>query len=635
MIDLPERKLPFGAEVLQGGGVHFRLWAPRRSKVDLIITGGPGSNPQGEKMRVLPLESEGTGFFSVLAPDAADGTLYRYRLDGETCSFPDPASRFQPGGPHESSQVVDPDIFQWSDQLWKGIALKGQVIYEMHIGTFTFNGTWLTACEELERLAAIGITVLEVMPVFEFSGEFGWGYDGVDMFAPTRLYGRPDEFRHFVDQAHSAGLAVILDVVYNHLGPDGNYIEQYCDCFFTKKYENEWGNAINFDGPDSGPVRDFFIANACYWIREFHLDGFRFDATQQIYDNSPEHILKTICREARKAAQDRSILLTAENESQKSQLVRLEAQGGYGLDALWNDDFHHTAIAALTGHKVAYYTDYNGSPQEFISAAKWGFLYQGQYYSWQKKRRGSPTRGIRPENFVVSIENHDQISNSMYGRRCHQMTGPGLYRAMMALMLLMPGTPMLFQGQEYAGSSPFLYFADMPSALAELVRKGRSEFLTQFPGIATQEGRQMLADPSDRMTFVRCKLEPGGRTASSAALSLCRDLLKIRREDPVFRLQAECGIDGAVLATNAFVLRYFAPDARDRIVLVNLGLDLHLDHIPEPLIAPPEGEQWRILWSSEDVRYGGNGTPPVENDVCWDIPGCALVVLRSASIPAE
>src|SRR5262249_47564714 len=292
------------------------------------------------------------------------------RLDGGN-RLPDPASRYQPEGPHGPSQIVDPTAFRWTDKAWPGVELAGQVIYEMHIGTFTREGTWRAAQAEFPELKAAGITVIEVMPVAEFAGTFGWGYDGVDLFAPTRLYGEPDDFRRFVDAAHSVGLAVILDVVYNHIGPDGNYLKQFSPAYFTDRYKNEWGEALNFDGDDAGPVREFFVANAGYWIEEFHLDGLRLDATQQIFDRSPDHILAAIGRRVRAAAGGRTTLVVAENEAQHVKLARPAEQGGYGLDMLWNDDYHHSALAALTGHNEAYYGDFQGTSQELLSAAKW------------------------------------------------------------------------------------------------------------------------------------------------------------------------------------------------------------------------------------------------------------------------
>ena len=328
--------LPFGAELRSDGGVSFRVWAPRRSKVEAII--GNSDNESNQKKLTIDLRPEENGYFSGYVAEATDGMTYRYRLDGDSYFCPDPASRFQPQGPHGPSEIVDPAKFQWTDQSWGGVSSEGNVLYEMHIGTFTPNGTWEAASRELKELVDVGITVIEVMPIADFPGRFGWGYDGVNLFAPTRLYGRPDDFRHFVNRAHEAGLGVILDVVYNHLGPDGNYLAQFSEDYFTNRYHTEWGAAINFDGPNCIPVREYFLANAAYWIHEFHLDGLRLDATQQIYDSSPDHILAAITRRVRKVASPRSVLIVGENEPQKVKLVLPEERGGYGIDTLWNDD---------------------------------------------------------------------------------------------------------------------------------------------------------------------------------------------------------------------------------------------------------------------------------------------------------
>ena len=547
---------------------------------------------------------------------------------GETC--PDPASRFQPDGPHGSSEVVDAAMFQWTDRGWRGIALPHQVIYEMHIGTFTKKGSWCGAQAELPHLAESGVTVLEIMPIAEFPGRFGWGYDGVQWFAPSHLYGSPDDFRRFVDRAHSLGLGVILDVVYNHLGPDGNYLAKFAPQYFCEK-KTDWGPAINYDGSDSGPVREFCIANACYWIDEFHLDGLRLDATQDIHDGSDDHILGALGREVRKHAAPREVILIAENEPQQVKLVRTPDKGGYGLDALWNDDFHHAAMVALTGRNEAYYTDYLGTPQEFISSVKYGYLYQGQRYKWQKNPRGTPGLDLNPAALVTFIQNHDQIANSAYGERCQKLASPGKLRAMTALMLLAPGTPMLFQGQEFGASSPFLYFADHGPELAKQIRQGRVDFLAQFRSLATPEMRQRFADPGDPATFERCKLDQSERETHREIYDLHRDLLKLRREEPAFRAQRRRGVDGAVLSGEAFVLRFFGDGddtGEDRLLIVNLGIDLHLDPAPEPLLAPPAGSGWATRWSSEDPKYGGTGTPPLDTEENWRIPGHAAVLLK-------
>lgn len=632
--DTISRRLPVGAEVQPAAGVHFRVWAPRRKRVDVVLEQVP--EPTGSGPRTYELDAEDNGYFSGLVLDAFVGSLYRYRLDGGE-AYPDPASRFQPRGPHGPSQAVDPAAFQWTDQDWHGARLEGQVIYEMHVGTFTRDGTWKAACRELSQLAATGITVLEIMPVADFAGRFGWGYDGVDLFAPTRLYGTPDDFRCFVDRAHAAGLGVILDVVYNHFGPDGAYLTEYSGDYFTDRYENEWGESINFDGKNSLPVREFFVANAGYWVDEFHIDGLRLDATQQIFDASHVHVLEVVTQRVREAARGRATLVVAENEPQHVKLIRRVEQSGYGMDALWNDDFHHSALVALTGRNEAYYSDHLGTPQEFISAVKWGYLYQGQRYAWQKQRRGTPAFGISPAQFITYIENHDQVANCGLGKRVHALTSPGKYRAVTALMLLAPGTPMIFQGQEFAASSPFLFFSEHEPELAAAVRKGRAEFLRQFRSMATPEMQQLMPDPNDPETFQRCKLDLGERERHAEAYALHCDLLRLRREDAVFRDQRSGAVDGAVLGVEAFVLRFFARDGGDRLLIVNLGRDLPLSPAPEPLLAPPEGERWVTLWSSEDPRYGGSGTPTVETDQGWRIPGHAAVALvpQPLGMPGE
>jgi maltooligosyltrehalose trehalohydrolase len=622
---LKRRRLPIGAEVLPGVGVHFRVWSTRAQRVEVIIDGGAASGLAAPAATVLT--SEGQGYFSGLVPGVGSGVLYHYRLDDGDVLYPDPASRFQPQGPHGPSQVIDPGEFEWNDAAWPGVRLEGQVIYEMHVGTFTQEGTWQAASRELPELAELGVSLIEVMPVADFVGCFGWGYDGVDFFAPSHLYGTPEDCRRFVDRAHALGLGVILDVVYNHGGPDGNYLAHFSPEYFSERYTTEWGPAINFDGAHCGPVREFFVANAGYWIDEFHLDGLRLDATQNIYDRSSLHILAAIARRVRCAAGGRSTLLVAENEPQHTRLVRPHAQGGYGFDAVWNDDFHHSARVALTGCTEAYYTDYRGTPQELVSALKWGYLYQGQRYRWQGKRRGTPTFGLKPATFVNYLQNHDQIANSGFGRRLHLLTSPGRYRAMTAMLLLGPGTPMLFQGQEFGASSPFTFFADHHEEQASLVRRGRLEFLSQFPSLALPEVQSRIPDPTDPATFARCKLDLSERQRHEELYALHRDLLRLRRQDHVFSRQRPGGIDGAVIGPDAFVIRYFADDRQDRLLVVNLGRDVHCDPAPEPLLAPPEQTQWDVLWSSEDPSYGGSGTPPLDSATNWRIPAEAAVVL--------
>ncbi|MCA9226680.1 MAG: malto-oligosyltrehalose trehalohydrolase [Planctomycetales bacterium] len=606
----------------------FRVWAPKRQRVRVAFLSTEKTRQVAE---VVPLDAEADGYFYGLADSARVGTLYGYLLDDDERLYPDPASRFQPEGPHGPSQLVDATSFEWTDKNWPGVELVGQVIYEMHVGTFTHEGTWSAAARQLEELASLGVTLIEMMPVADFPGRFGWGYDGVNLFAPTRLYGTPDDLRRFNAQAHAAGIGVILDVVYNHFGPDGNFLPAFADHYYSDRHATDWGPAINFDGEGCQAVREYVLANAAYWIDEFHFDGLRLDATQDIHDDSTPHIISELSQQVREAAGERQVLLVAENEPQHTQLVRPVHEGGCGLDALWNDDFHHSAMVALSGRNEAYYSDYLGSPQEFISAAKYGYLYHGQWYGWQKQRRGTPTRGLPPATFVNFIQNHDQVANSGRGQRGHQLASPGVYKAITAVLLLMPGTPMLFQGQEFAASSPFFYFADHPDELAKKVSEGRREFMAQFRSIAQPEIQAMLPDPADPATFMRSKLDFAERTQHAPFYALHRDLLQLRRDDPTFRSQRPLAIDGAVLGDEAFLLRWFGEDPsgqQDRLAVVNFGRDLHLRPSPEPLLAPPADSWWELLWSTEAPSYGGCGTAPLETEDNWRIPGHAAVILR-------
>ena len=608
------RRFEVGAEIV-AGGVHVRVWAPLHRSVAVVV----------EEGAAIPLEAEERGYFSGIIAAARAGTRYRFRLSDDPKLYPDPASRFQPAGPEGPSEVIDPGLFAWRHP-WRGARETGQVIYEMHIGTFTEGGTYASATADLARLADVGVTLLEVMPLHEFPGKFGWGYDGVNLYAPSHLYGAPDDFRSFVDAAHGLGLGVILDVVYNHLGPDGNYLKRFSPDYFTDRYLTDWGEAINFDGENSRDVREFFAGNAAYWIEEFHLDGLRIDATQCLFDETKDHVTGELTRRARAASGGRPIYVVGENEPQDARLVRSPSRGGLGLDALWNDDWHHTAMVALTGRSEAYYKDYKGSPQELVSAARWGFLFHGQRYCWQKKRRGSAALDLPPHRFVCFLQNHDQVANSGHGDRIHKLAMPGQLRALTALLLLGPSTPMLFQGQEFAASAPFLFFADHSSELAEKVRAGRKEFLRQFRSLATEEAQAALTDPADPATFARCKLSANEAREHTHAIALHRDLLALRKSDPVFGVPRTDRTHGAVLASSAFLLRFIDPQG-DRLLIVNLGRDLHLDPAPEPLLAPPEDAHWEVLWSSEDVRYGGSGTPAPETDENWEIPGNAAMAL--------
>ncbi len=610
------RRYPVGAEPRGDGSVHVRVWAPAAREVTVVVT-ARGT----DTAREVPLAFEEGGYFAGLV-DARVGDTYRFRLDQSDRLLPDPASRFQPSGPHGPSEIIDAAAFRWTDHAWTGVRPVGQVIYELHVGTFTTAGTYATAAEQLPALAAVGITVIELMPLAEFEGRFGWGYDGVDLFAPSHLYGRPDDLRRFVDRAHGLGIGVILDVVYNHLGPVGNYLRQFSPSYFSRRYENEWGDALNFDDEDAGPVRDLFIANAAYWIDEFHVDGLRLDATQQIFDATDDHLVGAVTRAARAAAPGRSVYVVAENEPQQTRLVRPAAEGGYGVDALWNDDFHHAATVAMSGRGEAYYSDTTGSAQELIACAKYGYLFQGQHYHWQRRPRGSYGLDLPPHCFVTYLQNHDQVANSARGLRGHQLTSPAQWRAMTALWLLMPGTPMLFQGQEFSASAPFLYFADFDEALNTAVRRGRSEFLQQFPSVADFEQRGRIAEPSSPDTFRRSAIDHAERDAHAESYALHVDLLRLRREIQALQQPQRGGCDGTVLTPDALALRLFDGEPRaHRLVVTNLGSRFERPSVADPLVAPPDGLRWTLRWSSEHPAYGGGGTPDIWKAGTWCVPG--------------
>ena len=617
------------------GGVHFRVWAPGHERVELLLADGA---------RCFPLLQEADGYWSLTLAEARVGMRYRYRVDGNEPGLPDPASRFLPDGPHGPSEIVDPRGFAWTDLSWTGLPLNGQVIYELHVGTFSPEGTWQGARPRLEALRELGVTVIELMPVSEFPGAFGWGYDGVAWFAPSHLYGLPDDFRAFVDQAHRLGIGVILDVVYNHLGPDGNYLDRFSPHYFSAQ-NNEWGRAMNFDGAHSAAVRRLVTDNAAYWIDEFHLDGLRLDATQSLIDHSADHIIAALTRQARATAGGRRLLIIGENEPQNSKLLRSTALGGMGLDALWNDDFHHSAVVALTGRRQAYYSDYHGTASEWLAAAKHGFIFQGQRSTWQDRRRGHSARGLPASAFVAFLENHDQIANSLWSTRLWQQSSPACHRAMTALLLLGPWTPMLFQGQEWNASAPFHYFADHTPELAKMVRAGRMQFMSQFPGCAAAPEQERMADPAspELPRVSRLSWDERALPVHARALRLHHDLLALRRSDATLSLHGPTGValEIAALTPTCALLRYFvdgptaATQSHDRLLIVNMGADILLDSPTEPLLSPPSepGHScWRMVWSSEDPRYGGWGCAEPEADTGrWRIPGCATVFLAPMS----
>ena len=608
--------------VLIEGTARFRVWAPEARRIDVVFEDGD--------YKPFALTREAGGYFSGSTHTAA--RLYKYRVD-DAGPWPDPCSRFQPHGVHGPSLLVDPTAFEWSDAHWPGIGIERQVIYELHIGTFTAEGTFDAAAAKLEYLRDLGITVLEIMPLAECPGRWNWGYDGVQIYAPYHAYGEYEAFKRFVDRAHALGLAVILDVVYNHLGPDGNYLGCFSPYYFSKRYRTDWGDPFNTDEEHCAGAREFIIANACYWIREYHLDGFRLDATQSVFDSSKTHLLVELTQRARSAAQPRRIIFVAENEPQCSEHLLPVHAGGFGIDAMWNDDFHHSARVALTGSRDGYFHDYTGRAQELLSCVLRGFLYQGQWYEWQKKSRGSPLRDRGAEACVIFLQNHDQVGNTAAGVRIHSNSAPARYRALAALTLLAPQTPMLFMGQEFGASTTFTFFADHTEKLSRQVHAGRREFVGQFRAYADARLQALIPDPSADQTFLDSKLDWAECTRNGAMLNLHRDLLRLRANDPVISRQDVSAIDGATLSEHALVLRWFDADHGDRLLIVNLDQDLIAGSIAEPLLAPPRGNGWQVSWSSEAPEYGGlGGYEPVADHGrgAWRIQAQCTVLLVAA-----
>lgn len=611
--------------VCSDGAARFRVWAPAARRVDVVFT-DPNYKP-------LALTREDGGYFSGAATTSA--RLYKYKVD-DAGPWPDPCSRYQPQGVHGPSMLVDPSAFAWTDTKWRGVGIERQIIYELHIGTFTPEGTFDAAAAKLEYLRDLGVTVLEVMPVAECPGRWNWGYDGVQIYAPYHMYGDHEAFKRFVDRAHGLDLAVILDVVYNHVGPDGNYLPHFSPHYFSQRYRTDWGEPFNLDEEHSAGVREFLIGNACYWIREFHLDGFRLDATQSIFDASTPHLLAELSQRARALAQPRRIIFIAENEPQCSEHLLPVNDGGFGMDAMWNDDFHHSARVALTGSRDGYFHDYTGRAQEFLSCVRRGFLYQGQWYSWQKLCRGTPLHGRDAAACVIFLQNHDQVGNTATGIRIHSNSAAARYRALAALTLLAPQTPLLFMGQEFGASTTFTFFADHTEKLSQQVHAGRREFVGQFRAYADPRLQALIPDPGAEQSFLDSKLDWAECARNRDMLSLHRDLLRLRSDDPVISRQDLASIDGATLSEHSFVLRWFDAGHGDRLLIVNLDRELDPGSIAEPLLAPPRGSGWQMFWNSESPEYGGLGAfAPVAGHGRgpWRIQAqCAVLLLAAPRI---
>ena len=511
-----------GANV-EGGGTRFSVWAPKAKEVAVVL--------ESEGGRRVPLDAKGEGVFEAVVPGVTAGADYRFSLHGAE-PRPDPVSRWQPAGVHGASRVVDPDAQRWSDAAWKGIETADYVIYELHVGTFTPDGTFDAAIARLPELKALGITAIELMPVAEFPGARNWGYDGVALYAPHSAYGGPEGLRRLVDAAHGAGLAVVLDVVYNHVGPEGNYLPLYGP-YFTEVYKTPWGPAVNYDGADSPEVRRFVIENALHWVTEYHVDALRLDAIHGIYDFGAKHVLQELVERvhAQASALGRRVTVIAESDLNDPKVVRPPAVGGYGFDAQWSDDFHHAVHALLTGEDKGYYADFGGFEALGLSIAE-RFYYAGRHSRHRRRAHGARATDVSGDHFVIAIQNHDQVGNRAAGERFGELLDFPRQKLAAALLLLTPYVPLIFMGEEYGETTPFQYFVSHgDEKLVQAVREGRKKEFEAF-GWGDE-----VPDPQSEDTFRRSKLDwaKAERAGHRELRALYRDLLALRKSEPALR----------------------------------------------------------------------------------------------------
>jgi maltooligosyltrehalose trehalohydrolase len=576
-------RMPFGAEPRSDGHTRFRLWAPCASQVEVALYADDGDVKYRSMQRLQ------RGWFETLA-EAPVGTRYRFRIDGGV-EVPDPASRYNPDDVHGPSAVTAPLDFTWADEGWQGAPWERAVIYELHVGCFTPEGTFAGVEGKLDYLRSLGITALELMPVAEFPGRRGWGYDGVLPFAPDASYGHPDDLKRLVQAAHRAGLMMFLDVVYNHFGPEGNYLHSSAPAFFTARHRTPWGDGINFDGEHSEQVRAFFVHNALYWLDEFHFDGLRLDAVHAIVDDSASHFLDELALTVRRSFSGRAVHLVLENDANEARWLRRDASGAASrFDAQWNDDFHHALRVAATGETNGYYADYAADPVGRLGRClAEGFAYQGERSPFRGGAvRGESSVGLPPTAFVGFIQNHDQVGNRPYGERLSRLVPESTREAMMAILLLSPSPPMLFMGDEFAASTPFLYFCDFAHDLAAAVTAGRQR---EFAALARDADAGTIAepipDPASTQTFEHSKIDWSTLDAPvhSKALESTRSLLSLRRRFVVPLLAAmKAGAASCVRPGPRALLLRWPAGAATWWMLANLG--------DEPITADIPAGNW-------------------------------------------
>lgn len=593
-VESQQRRIALGANV-SDDGVSFAVWAP-----------------DAETMHVeygdvhAPMQRDETGIWCVSVQGIAAGQRYTFRIDGGD-SVPDPYSRSQPEGPHGPSEVVDPSVYHWRDAGWRGLRMPGLVIYELHVGAYTQAGTFDALIDQLDALRALGVTAIELMPVAEFPGSRNWGYDGVDLFAPSRNYGGPEALRRLVDAAHERGLGVILDVVYNHFGPDGNYLLRYAKDYLTDRHTTPWGDAVNFDGTRSEMVRRFIVDNACFWLTEYHFDGLRFDATFAIVDESERHILEEIATEARRSVSARDIVLIAETYENDPRYVRPAAAGGFGFDAVWADDFHHAVRTNSVRDHRGHYADYAGTLDELARTINRGWLFEGQHSSHFKAARGAPADGLEARRFIYAIQTHDQVGNHAFGRRLSHLLGAAPHRLWSALLLLLPATPMLFMGQEFAASSRFYYFTDHHEDLARQVTKGRRMEFVRSAGMSEEQQKE-IPNPQAPQTFEESKLRLSEREDGAGAeiYRLYRELLALRRSDRVLSKQDRTVMRAFACSSDLLLVHLW--DGREhRLIAANTGVSI--DGSPPSLGVPRRltSLSWAPVLCTDDRRFGGSG----------------------------
>jgi malto-oligosyltrehalose trehalohydrolase len=586
--------MPFGAAVRPDGTTRFRLWAPAEERVRLALEGGADEAP-------LAMAPAGDGWHELVTDRAAPGARYRFEL-GDGARVPDPASRHQPEDVHGPSEVVDPRAYAWADGGWRGRPWHEAVLYELHVGTFTPEGTFRAAIGRLDHLAGLGVTAIELMPVADFPGRRNWGYDGVLLYAPDSAYGRPEDLKALVDAAHARGLMVFLDVVYNHFGPDGNYFSDYAP-LFTDRHRTPWGAAIDYDGARSGPVREFMVHNALYWLEEFHFDGLRLDAVHAIVDDGPRHLLAELAERVRSrlGPTGRRVHLVLENDANQARWLARDPEGrARWYEAQWADDLHHGLHVAATGESAGYYADYHGDLGRLGRALAEGFAYQGDPSAFKGgEPRGEPSGHLPPTAFVGFLQNHDQVGNRAFGDRIAALAPAEAVRAVAALYLLSPAVPMLFMGEEWGSDQPFPFFCDFGPELAEAVRKGRREEFAGFPEFGDPASRERIPDPTAPGTFEGARLDwaAPGREPHAGWLGWYREVLRARRERIVPLVPDIAGGAGSYEVLGPAVLRvsWRLPGGRALTVRANLSAE------------PAGGEGLRVPEGEVVWREGGGG----------------------------